>query len=166
MQQVEGSSGSAGRRALSSLAFWALALVAMALFGLSVVARPMAERRAALDRQAIEQAKTDQLQQLVGDLTVLQQALADDPEYVARRARQDLGYHKSGEQRLPFKAETAGVQLKPIEPAVQPMTRLERICRRFEKPVTRSAAMVVSIMTLAVAMLVFDIPTRPRGAKA
>jgi len=166
VQEVEGRSQSVGAGALRSLGFWALALPAMVLFGVSVLAQPMADRRAALHRQAIEQARTDQLQRLADDLAILRKALTDDPEYVARRAREDLGYRRSGERPLPFDVETTGIRIEPVTPAEKPMTRWECFCRGFERPVARSAAMVISVMALATAMLLFDIPTRPRQTRA
>ncbi len=165
MREVTGKSGSHLWRLLSSVGFWLLAVAAVGLFALSVLAAPLAERRAILTRQAIEEAKTRQLEQLAADRTVLRDALVDDPEYVARLARKDLGYHKPGEQPLPFDVETVRTRLEPLDPQVPPMTRLELICGLFHKPLARTAALVASVMALAVALVCFDIPTKPRHSK-
>jgi len=162
LREVTGKSDSHLRRLLSSVGFWTLAVVAVGLFALSVLAAPLAQRRAILKRQAIEEAKTRQLEQLAADRAVVRDALADDPQYVARRAREDLGYHKPGEQPLPFDVETISTRLEPLDPQLPPMTRLERICGLFDKPLTRAATLVASVMALAVALVCFDIPTKPR----
>ncbi|NIA20371.1 MAG: hypothetical protein GWP05_00010 [Anaerolineaceae bacterium] len=162
MQEVTGKSQSHPWRLLSPVGFWLLAAVAVGLFVLPVLAGPLAQRRAVLERQAIEEAKTRQIEQLAADLAVVRDALADDPQYIARRAREDLGYRKPGEQAMPFDVETVGTHLEPLDTELPPMTRLERICGLFNAPLTRTASLVASIMALAVAIVCFDIPTRPR----
>lgn len=150
------------RQRLNALAFWLLAAGGLALVALSVLATPYLQRRDIRRRLAEEEAKVRQVQEVAEVLEVERQALRDDPRYLARRIRQDLGYRRSDERLLPDLGEAASRSLATELPVEEPTTHLVSLCRIFSRPTVKHASLAGGLLMLAVAVVWFDLPLAAR----
>ena len=163
MQEVAAQPGDAPRRPASSLAFWAVTIVGLSLFALGVLATPYCRRQEARAQLAVEQQKTEQLERVVEELQTRCYALAEDPKYLARQIREDLGYGRPGEQPLPLLHGARPRPLPTPELIAAEQTHLDVVCRMFSRPMVKHASLASGLMLLAVAVIWFEIPTmRPR----
>lgn len=165
MQEVIANRSLAARVA-SLMGFWTLALAGVGLFALAVWAPALAERQDMRRRAALEQAKVDQLKDFSEQWTIGRDALKDEPKFIARQIREDMGYQHAGDETLPFAVRTGGPHLNPL--TVQPLaeSRLEKVCHLFAGAGVRWMALLASVMLLAVAVIAFEIPTEPRRKPA
>jgi hypothetical protein len=150
---------SLGLRIASGVGFWTLALAGTGLFALAILATPVRERQEMNRKVAVEQAKVDQLEDLNGSYGVQRDALRDDPKYIARQMREDMGFRREGDEPLPIAMRAGGAHLKPLAVKALPETRLDLLCRVFAQPLVRGMSLVGSLLALALAFLFFDIPT-------
>jgi len=153
-------------RVASLVGFWTLALAGVGLFALAVWAPALAERQDMCQRAALEQAKVDQLKDFSGQWTIYRDALKDEPKFIARQVREDMGYQHAGDEPLMNAAGTSGPHLNPL--VVQPLaeSRLEKICHLFAASGVRWTALMASVLLLAVAVIAFEIPTEQRRKPA
>lgn len=144
------------RTILAGLVLFApgVAAIGLALYG------PEAARRLDVQRQtAAVQAEVNALAQLRDQLTAVEKALQDDPQYLERTVRYELGLVRPGEMRLPQK-----VKLAPAAPAAaqggpaELPTALE-VVALFGNDHLRFIAMVTGIALLVAAVIV-SLPTR------
>ena len=165
MQEVIANRSLAARVA-SLMGFWTLAVAGVGLFALAVWAPALAERQDMRRRVALEQAKVDQFKDFSDQLTINRDALKDEPKFIARQVREDMGYQHAGDETLPFAVRTGGPHLNPL--AVKPIaeSRLEKVCHLFAAPGLRWTAMMASVMLLAAAVIAFEIPTERRRKAA
>ncbi len=154
--------GEQRRRGRTGVGFWSLATVGLCLFALSVLATPYRERQAARRELAVERARLSELQQLSGELEVVVEALEDNPRYLARQIREDLGYCRPGEQPLSFAPSMSGPRMKPVRPEAVPPTRLERLAKELSKPMIKYSSLAAGLMMVAAAFIWFDAPTTRR----
>jgi Flp pilus assembly protein TadB len=149
-------------RVAALVGFWTLALAGVGLFALAVWAPALAERQDMRQRAALEQAKADQLKDFSEQWTITRDALKDEPKFIARQVREDMGYQHEGDETLPFAVRAGGPHLNPL--AVHPIaqTRLEKVCHLFAASGVRWTALMASVMLLAVAVIAFEIPTEQR----
>ncbi len=161
MQEVIANRSLAARVA-ALVGFWTLALAGVGLFALAVWAPALAERQDMRQRVALEQAKAEQLKDFAAQWTITRDALKDEPKFIARQVREDMGYQHEGDEMLPFAVRTGGPHLNPL--AVQPLaqSRLEKVCHLFAASGVRWTALMTSVMLLAVAVIAFEIPTERR----
>jgi len=139
------------RTILASLLLFApgAAAIGLSLYG------PEAERRLDVQRQtAAVQAEVNTLAQLRDQLAAVEKALQDDPQYLERTVRYELGLVRPGEMRLPQK-----VKLAPAAPAAaqggpaELPTALE-VVALFGNDHLRFIAMVTGIALLVAAVIV------------
>jgi len=151
------------RTILAGLVLFApgVAAIGLALYG------PEAARRLDVERQtAAVQAEVNTLAQLRDQLAAVEKALQDDPQYLERTVRYELGLVRPGEMRLPQK-----VKLAPAAPArtgpywaaaqggpAELPTALE-VVALFGNNHLRFIAMVTGIALLVAAVIV-SLPTR------
>ena len=154
------------QRVWSGLAFWAVTLTGIALFALGVLSTPWCERQAARERLAVEQANVRRVEQLAENLTVICDALAEDPEYLARQIRQDLGYRRPNEVPLPSDGNHLCPPLATCMPEPLPAPALARVCRIFSRPVVKQVTIAAGVMLLGIALLWFETPARRGRADA
>ena len=152
----------ARRGTWSPLVYWTLAVTGLGLFALGALASPYCLRADTRRQLACEERKVEKVRRIVEHLSLKCEALSEDPRYLARQIRQDLGYRRPGEQPLPFTPEGVGAPAAVVE---APVTRMETVCRLFRRPVIRQASLVGGLMILAIAMVWFDMPTRSRRTK-
>jgi hypothetical protein len=148
-----------GRSAGASLAFWLLATLGLGLFALGVLATPYCQRLEVRRKLAVEEARLRLARRLVDELQIVCDALAEDPKYVARQIRRDLGYRRPGER--PLGSLEAGRPPAPeaVAPAMPPETSLDDTCRVFSRPPVRQAAIACGLMLMVAAFVWFDVPT-------
>lgn len=144
------------RHAGSTLAFWTLAIAGTGLFAIGVLATPWCERQDARHRLAAEQARARQVAQLAENLRVVCNALADDPRYLARQIRQDLGYHRPDEEPLPSSGRHLCPPLASAVPEAPPDPAIAPLCRTFSRPVIKQVTVAVGVMLLGIALLWFE----------
>jgi cell division protein FtsB len=127
-----------------------LGAVGLALCG------PEAARRLDVERQtAAVQAEVNALAQLRDQLTAVETALQDNPQYLERTVRHELGLVRPGEVRLPQKVKLQA----PAAPAASAATQAElpsamEVVALFGNPHLRLMAMVVGTGLLAAAVVV------------
>jgi len=161
VEEVKGSSAAAARRNIwSAVAFWSLAACGVGLFALSVLSTSYMERHNLRRELAVEQARIKQSEQYLEDLRVVRDALQENPKYVARQIRKDLGYVRSSERPLPFTAESGGPRLAPLDPELPPEPKVHGLCAVFSQPVLRHLSLTAGLMLLAMAFLMFEVPTK------
>lgn len=159
MQEVVDHSGDSPHGPASSLAFWAVTVVGLGLFALGVLATPYCRRQETRAQLAVEQNKTRQLQAMAEELQTRCDALTQDPKYLARQIREDLGYHRPGEQPLPLLGHVGGRPLPTSECPPPVETRLDAVCRLFSAPLVRHASLASGLLLLAIGVIWFEIPT-------
>jgi len=148
-----------------ALAFWLTATLGVALFALGVLAQPWCGRLDAERQLAFEDAKVGQVSQAVEDLETVATWLSDDPKYLARQIRRDLGYRRPGDEPLPLVSHSLAPPLQEPRMPEPRDTRLDRLCRRFASPPASQASLAGGLMLMAVALIWFDLPTSQRRGK-
>jgi cell division protein FtsB len=132
-----------------------------AAIGLSLYG-PEAARRLDVQRQtAAVQAEVNALAQLRDQLAAVENALQEDPQYLERTVRYELGLVRPGEMRLPQKVKLAPAARAAAQggPAELP-TALE-VVALFGDPHLRFIALVTGIALLVAAVIVSLPPRRP-----
>jgi len=152
------------RRTVSAVAFWTLTIAGVGLFAAGVLATPWCERQDARHRLAAEQARARQVSQLAENLRVVCNALADDPRYLARQIRQDLGYHRPDEEPLPSSGRHLCPPLASAAPEPPPEPAIAPLCRTFSRPVIKQVTVAVGVMLLGIALLWFEATPAPTHA--
>lgn len=151
-------------------AYWLLLLPGgCALVGLALLG-PVAVQRLAVERQCLAmQAEVDTLQETADRLAAAEYALENDPAYIERVVRHELGVTRPGEVHL-ARPVPLGIGLTetpvPPEPVLPPMARpLVALAHHMSDPTTRCATLMAGVFLLAVGV-VFSLPSRPpRGRR-
>jgi hypothetical protein len=146
-------------RLASGWIYWPACLGGMLLVGLAVLG-PEAERRLDVQRQcAAMQTEVNTLTETRDQLAAVENALQNDPQYLERAVRRELGIVRPGEMRLPQKVglQASPPQAKPAPPQELP-TPLE-VAALFGQPHLRFVTMVIGA-TLMAAGILFSLPGR------
>ena len=125
-----------------------------AAIGLSLYGPEAARRLDVAQQTAAVQAEVNTLAQLRDQLAAVEMALQEDPQYLERTVRYELGLVRPGEMRLPQKVKLAPAACAAAQggPAELP-TALE-VVALFGDPHLRFLAMTVGVTLLACGILI------------
>jgi len=125
------------------------AAIGLALYG------PEAERRLGVERQtAAVQAEVNALAQLRDQLAAVEKALQDDPQYLERTVRYELGLVRPGEMRLPQKVKLAPAAPAAAQGGPAELPTAMEVVALFGNDHLRFIAMVTGIALLVAAVIV------------
>ncbi|MBE3095754.1 MAG: septum formation initiator family protein [Planctomycetes bacterium] len=137
-----------------------------AAIGLSLYG-PEAERRLDVERQtAAVQAEVNILAQLRDQLAAVEKALQDDPQYLERTVRYELGLVRPGEMRLPQKVKLAPAARAAAQGGPAELPTAMEVVALFGNDHLRFIALVTGIALLAAAVIVSLPARRPAGQPA
>ena len=155
------------RRAVSMIGFWTLATSAMVLFALVVLSPTYSDLLAVRHKLARQQARVEAQRQLAERLRSVCEAMHNEPRYVALVLRRELGYQRPGEESLSVRPESFGLAVQPIEPqAPAQKASLVYLTRLFSRRSIQPPALIASAAMIVVAILFFEVPTKPRKKTA
>ena len=144
------------RTILAGLVLFApgVAAIGLALYG------PEAERRLDVEHQtAAVQAEVNALAQLRDQLAAVEKALQDDPQYLERTVRYELGLVRPGEMRLPQKVKLAPAASAAAQGGPAELPTAMEVVALFGNDHLRFIAMVTGIALLVAAVIV-SLPAR------
>ncbi len=165
MQEIGGIAGSLLRRVVSITGFWTLAITAMGLFALVVLSPTYQELLQIRQKHARQEARVAVQRQLAERLGAVCEAVRSEPRYVALALRREMNYQRPGEEPLSVRPESYGLASEPVRPQTpSQLVSVVQLAEVFSQPGIRPVALMGSAVMLIVAILFFEVPTKPRAS--